>query len=695
MNIRGIKQKVSTLKEIIADERPQIVAIVETLLQEKEKVKIEGYKTITMKRKKGGGGGICGMVQEELWNIITVVKEEEERGEALWLRMDNKKIKTRIGIIYTPQESRKKVAEMKEVYQSMKEEIEKTERNEEHLIMVGDYNCHVGKIIKENKEKETTAGKMFKGMVKDHKLKILNTSEKCKGVWTRQQGTSRSVIDYVIRKKEDEQLIEEMTIDEDKEIAPYKITKENGKLKMVYSDHNVIKIQINLVGNQVGRRQTKPVMKYNETNLRKFKERTSQVRLQDIWDKTDKTTQEKYKEWNENIMKIAKESFQEQQQKKKEISWKKIKILMKAKRERQKALKKETNKQKKQMIKEQITYLIEYIQKTTKEEEGNKVRKIVDQLNREGLQSRTFWKFREKMRRKDEEKRTAMKDENGRIQEEEEKIKEIYRNHYKNLLQGKQANGIEEKKAEEISKIRTRSRNQLAKDNEIKEITNEEVDKAIKELNNKKVADKHGWKNEMLKNCGDNMKESVKKALNEIGKGKIVEEWKEVQIKSIYKNKGKKDEMKNQRGIFITSNMSKLFEKVIKERNREKLEKKITRFQNVAMKGRGARDNLMILQAIMDYNRQIGNNVYILITDAVKCFDKLWLEDCCNSLYEIGMEVNEIQVIEELNTNIKAKIDTPYGMTEEIKIREAVKQGSVTGPILCIAETDQVNRINE
>ena len=307
----------------------------------------------------------------------------------------------------------------------------------------------------------------------------------------------------------------------------------------------------------------------------------------------------------------------------------------------------------------------------------------------------TFWKFREKMRGKDEEKRTAMKDENGRIQEEEEKIKEIYRNHYKNLLQEKQANGIEEKKAEEISKIRTRSRNQLAKDNEIKEITNEEVDKAIKELNNKKVADKHGWKNEMLKNCGNNMKESVKKALNEIGKGKIVEEWKEVQIQSIYKNKGKKDEMKNQRGIFITSNMSKLFEKVIKERNREKLEKKITRFQNGAMKGRGARDNLMILQAIMDYNRQIGNNVYILITDAEKSFDKLWLEDCCNSLYEIGMEVNEIQVIEELNTNIKAKIDTPYGMTEEIKIREAVKQGSVTGPILCIAETDQVNRINE
>ena len=179
-----------------------------------------------------------------------------------------------------------------------------------------------------------------------------------------------------------------------------------------------------------------------------------------------------------------------------------------------------------------------------------------------------------------------------------------------------------------------------------------------------------------------------------------MEEWKEVQIKSIYKNKGKKDEMKNQRGIFITSNMSKLCEKVIKERNREKLEKKITRFQNGATKGRGARDNLMILQAIMDYNRQIGNNVYILITDAVKCFDKLWLEDCCNSLYEIGMEVNEIQVIEELNTNIKAKIDTPYGMTEEIKIRGSkTRQCNGTNIMYCrdrpSEQNKRRNRVND
>ena len=35
-------------------------------------------------------------------------------------------------------------------------------------------------------------------------------------------------------------------------------------------------------------------------------------------------------------MKIAKESFEEQQRKKKEIRWNKIKILMKAKRERRK-----------------------------------------------------------------------------------------------------------------------------------------------------------------------------------------------------------------------------------------------------------------------------------------------------------------------------------------------------------------------
>ena len=103
----------------------------------------------------------------------------------------------------------------------------------------------------------------------------------------------------------------------------------------------------------------------------------------------------------------------------------------------------------------------------------------------------------------------------------------------------------------------------------------------------------------------------------------------------------------------------------------------------------------MAVQAVIDYNKNMEGELYLLIADAEKCFDNLLLEDCGNELYRIGFPVNEIEAIEEMNRNITAEIETPFGRTENIKIERAVKQGSVMGPTMCIVETDRVNDINE
>ncbi len=50
--------------------------------------------------------------------------------------------------------------------------------------------------------------------------------------------------------------------------------------------------------------------------------------------------------------------------------------------------------------------------------------------------------------------------------------------------------------------------------------------------------------------------------MNQISKAKdIPEAWKTMKIKSIYKNKGDRKDMKNQRGLFLTSTVAKTFEK--------------------------------------------------------------------------------------------------------------------------------------
>ena len=47
-----------------------------------------------------------------------------------------------------------------------------------------------------------------------------------------------------------------------------------------------------------------------------------------------------------------------------------------------------------------------------------------------------------------------------------------------------------------------------------------------------------------------------------------------------------------------------------------------------------------------------------------------------------------------LNTNITATIETPFGETDPIKIDSAVRQGTVWGPTMCAVVTDKINSIN-
>ena len=48
-----------------------------------------------------------------------------------------------------------------------------------------------------------------------------------------------------------------------------------------------------------------------------------------------------------------------------------------------------------------------------------------------------------------------------------------------------------------------------------------------------------------------------------------------------------------------------------------------------------------------------------------------------------------------MNETVQVKINTPYGDTENIEIREVIKQRTTYGPIMCRASTAKVNEIGE
>ena len=112
-----------------------------------------------------------------------------------------------------PQESRTKLGELKKIYKIIDEEIKDSINKNERIIIMGDMSCKVGKKVTGNTDEVTKGGRLLIEMVEGNYLKIINAEDCCKGIWTREEGGVKSIIDYVITRNDDGQWINEMEID--------------------------------------------------------------------------------------------------------------------------------------------------------------------------------------------------------------------------------------------------------------------------------------------------------------------------------------------------------------------------------------------------------------------------------------------------------------------------------------------------
>ena len=149
-----------------------------------------------------------------------------------------------------------------------------------------------------------------------------------------------------------------------------------------------------------------------------------------------------------------------------------------------------------------------------------------------------------------------------------------------------------------------------------------------------------------------------------------------------------------QRGIFLVSIISKVHE-LVKITKNEKNNSKVSEMQAARRKKRSAMDNLVIMNTIIENQRAQKLNTYMFFADAVKCFGKLWLQDCLLKVYNLDYDPNTLKILYEMNKETVIIIRTPVGNTDNIQVKEVVKQGTIFGPIMCCAETSTVNSIGE
>ena len=82
-----------------------------------------------------------------------------------------------------------------------------------------------------------------------------------------------------------------------------------------------------------------------------------------------------------------------------------------------------------------------------------------------------------------------------------------------------------------------------------------------------------------------------------------------------------------------------------------------------ARKEYSIRNHLFVLYCVANsvMNKE-GEAVDIHMYDLYKCFDGLWLEECCNNLYEAGVCDDKLALIYEGNLMNKVAVKTPAGL---------------------------------
>ena len=165
-------------------------------------------------------------------------------------------------------------------------------------------------------------------------------------------------------------------------------------------------------------------------------------------------------------------------------------------------------------------------------------------------------------------------------------------------------------------------------------------------------------------------------------------------ITSLYKNKGEKSDLNNDRGIFNVVKIRSILDKLVYNENYELIEKSMSSSNIGGRKKRNIRDHLFVVNAILhDASKDKNEAIDIEIYDIMKCFDKMWAKETSNDIYDAGVVDDHFTLIANSNKICRVAIKTPWGsLTERKEYSEIEMQGTVLTPIKCSVQIDGLGK---
>jgi hypothetical protein len=163
-------------------------------------------------------------------------------------------------------------------------------------------------------------------------------------------------------------------------------------------------------------------------------------------------------------------------------------------------------------------------------------------------------------------------------------------------------------------------------------------------------------------------------------------------ITSLHK-KGSKNDFANYRGIFRVSVLRSFLDTLIYNSSYETIDNNLTDGNVGCRKRRGCRDNMFVISAIS--NSVVNGKsepIQVQVTDVEKCFDKMWLQSCVNSIYDAGLRNDMLNLLYLENKNALIAVKVNNSLSRRIPVKNVEIQGSVWAGLKCTSMMDTLNK---
>ena len=190
----------------------------------------------------------------------------------------------------------------------------------------------------------------------------------------------------------------------------------------------------------------------------------------------------------------------------------------------------------------------------------------------------------------------------------------------------------------------------------------------LKHLRKGKARDPHGWTNELFSTdvAGKQLKLSMLMLLNKMKYEHYIPEFiRLADVATIYKGKGEKCDVVNDRGIFVVTIFRSILTRLIYIDKYSLIYSNMSDSQVGGRTGGNVRNHIWVVNGIICdvLSTKKKTAVDIQIFDYKQCFDSLWLQECLNDIYTKGLKDDKLVLLYNINTKVNVAVKTPVGKT--------------------------------